>query len=560
MRLRILVCFGALACAALASGMSRAETRRYAVVIGANAGDAQDARLRYAEADAAKVAHTLRSVGEFPAAQMLQMNGVTADEVRRALIELNARLRQESADTVLLVYYSGHADAENLHLGGTHLGARELRDILAGSSAGSRVLVIDACRSGAVTRVKGGSPTAPFAVNLGEIPPPSGLAILTSSAEGEDSQESDALAGSFFTHYFNSGLIGAADQNHDGMVTLAEAFSFASEQTYRATVATQAGPQHPTFRFDLGGRQDLVLARPRAPRQGLGTLRFEQAGRYVVHRADAAGPGPVVAEVAARAPGAQVALPEGKYEIILRNADHTMQGTAEVRDGAVASVSADTLKRSEYARLVRKGGGANSAYSVQVLGGFHSAPYTLQGQGPINEYFSSWRERNLGSALFVALRRDARRFSLEARLGWEGNRRLNNSQVTLDTSMFSGTVAGLRAWDLGPVAISVGGEAGLLLMEQKASQWWLPTTNGYSYGYDAPRPSLDLPGQLGTTWSLGPTVGPVLQIGVHVWQRVYVQLDGGAPLIFMRVQSNEGTTSWQSAWRARVMLGLGCYL
>jgi hypothetical protein len=156
---------------------------------------------------------SLRSVGEFPAAQILQMNGVGADEVRRALIELNARLRQESADTVLLVYYSGHADAEYLHLSGSHLGARELRDILAGSSAGSRVLVIDACRSGAVTRVKGGSPTTPFTVNLGEVSPPTGLAIMTSSAEGEDSQESDSLAGSFFTHYCNSGLIGAADQN-----------------------------------------------------------------------------------------------------------------------------------------------------------------------------------------------------------------------------------------------------------------------------------------------------------------------------------------------------------
>jgi hypothetical protein len=107
---------------------------------------------------------------------------------------------------------------------------------------------------------------------------------MTSSAEGEDSQESDALSGSFFTHYFNSGLIGAADQNHDGLVTLAEAFSFASEQTYRATVATAAGPQHPTFRFDLGGRQDLVLARPRTPRKGLGLLQLNDELKKTLRR------------------------------------------------------------------------------------------------------------------------------------------------------------------------------------------------------------------------------------------------------------------------------------
>jgi hypothetical protein len=535
---------------------ARAETRRYAVVIGANVGDAQEIRLRFAEADAAKVAHTLRSVGEFPAAQTLQLNGVTADEVRRALIELNARLRQEASDTVLLVYYSGHADAENLHLGGTNLGARELRDIMAGSAAGSRVLIIDACRSGSVTRVKGGSPAKPFAVNLGELAPPTGLAIMTSSAEGEDSQESDDLAGSFFTHYFNSGLIGAADQNHDGLVTLAEAFSFASEQTYRATVTTAAGPQHPTFRFDLGGRQDLVLARPRAPRQGLGVLRFDQAGRYVVHRLEAAGPGPVVAEVAARTSGAQVALPEGKYEIILRNSDHVLEGTAEVRDGAVAALSTETMRRIDYARLVRKGGEVGRGYSLVLAGGLHSAPYTLQGPGPYDSYTMSWRERKLGPALALAVRRDNRRSSFEGRLSYESSHRENNSQIVLDTQMVTAALVGLVAFDIGPVTLNAGGELGLLLMRQNTSQW----TDAAWGDPPAPRPSLDLPGQLGTTWSMGPSLGPVVQANLHLWRRFFAQLDAGLPIVFMRVQETYRSTSWESGVRVRFMLGLGCYL
>jgi len=534
---------------------ARAETRRYAVVIGANLGDPQDARLHFAETDAAKVAHTLRSVGEFPASQTLQLSGVSADEVRRSLIELNARLRQESADTVLFVYYSGHADADNLHLGGSHLGTRELRDILAGSSAGSRVLVIDACRSGAVTRVKGGSPTPPFAVNLGEVAPPTGLAIMTSSAEGEDSQESDALSGSFFTHYFNSGLIGAADQNHDGLVTLAEAFSFASEQTYRATVATQAGPQHPTFRFDLGGRQDLVLARPRTPRQGLGILQFTTAGRYVVHRLEASGLNPVVAEVAARSGGAEVALPEGKYEVILRNADHVLLGTADIRDGAVASITVEQMRRTDYARLVRKGGDLARVFSLIAYGGIHSAPFGLQGPGPLN-YDPSWSERHVGPALGLSLRRDSRRLSLEARLAWERSHRLTDGQFTLDTQMFTGTVAALKAMDFGTITVAFGGEAGLLLMRQETSEWWgTPwTMNLY------PRPLTRLPGQLGTTWSVGPTLGPVLQAGLHLWRRFYLQLDASAPLVVMRVRNLDGNGSgWDAGWRFRALLGVGCY-
>jgi len=542
-----------LVTATLFAGPARAETRRYAVVIGANVGDPSDTRLHFAEADAAKVAHTLRSVGEFPAGQTLQMNGVSADEIRRSLIELNARLRQETADTVLFVYYSGHADAENLHLGGTHLGTRELRDLLAGSSAGSRVLVIDACRSGAVTRVKGGSPTPPFAVNLGEVAPPTGLAILTSSAEGEDSQESDVLSGSFFTHYFNSGLIGAADQNHDGLVTLAEAFSFASEQTYRATVATAAGPQHPTFRFDLGGRQDLVLARPRTPRRGLGTLQFTEAGRYVVHRREASGVNPVVAEVAARSGGAQVALPEGHYEIILRNPDHVLQGTAEVRDGAVVSLSTSQMQRSDYARLVRKGGELARTWSLLAYGGTHSAVFGLQGPAPLT-YDPSWSERHLGPALGLSVRRDSRRLSLEARVTWERNHQFTPTQFTLDTQMFTGSVAALRAMDLGPVTFAFGGEAGILLMRQETSEWWGNNWPPY------PRPITRLPGEQGATWAMGPTVGPVFQVGLPLWRRLYAQLDLGAPLVAMRVKDADGSSSsWDWRWRFRALLGVGCY-
>lgn len=523
---------------------AQAEIRRFAVVIGANIGDPDEARLRFAETDAQKVAHTLRVVGEFPAAQVMQLTGVNADEVRRALLELNARLRQETGDTILLVYYSGHADVDNLHMGGTHLGARELRDILAGSSAASRVLIIDACRSGGLTRVKGGSPTVPFVVHLGEVAPPAGLAILTSSAEGEDSQESDLLAGSFFTHYLNSGLIGAADQNRDGQVTLAEAFSFASTETYRATVATAAGPQHPTFRFDLGGRQDLVLARPRSPRQGLGILQFSQAGRYVVRRHEAAGPAPVVAEVAASTGGTQVALPQGRYEVILRNPDHVLEGTAEVKDGAVVSVSPWDMRRSEYARLVRKGGDREHVYSLAASGGVHTAPYGLGWFGP---------------AAGLTLRRDGRRLSFEARLTWERSSKSYDSwepkvDLSILTEAWAATAAALHPFDLGPITLSAGVEAGALLLRQTVSS----EVDGPGPVQNPP-PALAIPGQLSSSTSWGPVVGPLLQMDFHLSRRWYGRLDAGVPLCWMQVKDNRGETQWDFGWRARVMAGVGRY-
>jgi hypothetical protein len=89
-------------------------------------------------------------------------------------------------------------------------------DVLGQSSTGERVAIgsfvaLDPAGAPfeldlqALTRVKGGHAIPPFAVA-----PPSiaseGVAFLTSSAANEDAQESDALSGSFFTHYLVSGL------------------------------------------------------------------------------------------------------------------------------------------------------------------------------------------------------------------------------------------------------------------------------------------------------------------------------------------------------------------
>ena len=67
-------------------------------------------------------------------------------DARRALIDLNSRVRGQSS-ALLFVYYSGHGDADTLHLSGSRLPLDELRGLVSGSAAAVRVLVIDACRS-----------------------------------------------------------------------------------------------------------------------------------------------------------------------------------------------------------------------------------------------------------------------------------------------------------------------------------------------------------------------------------------------------------------------------
>ena len=191
--------FWLLALWALAS-RAAASPARYALVVGDNEGDASDGPLRFAERDAARLGDILRDLGGVSPENLTVLTDVDGESLRRTLIALNARLRSEVSPGLLFVFYSGHGDAEALHLRGTRLPLAELRVLVAGSPASARVLVIDSCRSGGLTRVKGGTPGPSFAVVL-EAPPSSaeGLALVTSSAAGEDAQESSRLEASVFT-------------------------------------------------------------------------------------------------------------------------------------------------------------------------------------------------------------------------------------------------------------------------------------------------------------------------------------------------------------------------
>ena len=112
-----------------------AEVERFAVVVGNNVGAGEDAALHYAEADAARVATVLREVGDVRPANLILLRGEDADTVRRTLIAVNERIRAAGGQTVLLVFYSGHADAEALHLGSTRLELSELEQLVRGSAA-----------------------------------------------------------------------------------------------------------------------------------------------------------------------------------------------------------------------------------------------------------------------------------------------------------------------------------------------------------------------------------------------------------------------------------------
>ena len=430
-----------------------ADVARFAVIIGNNKGDGTDGELRYAERDAAKVYDVLKDLGGFDPANMVLLRGETAPTVTRTLIAVNDRIRgalgQAGNQAVLFVYFSGHADATALHLEGARLDLTQLEQLVRGSAATFRVLMLDACRSGALTRIKGGQSAPPFALDLGSRLSGEGLAYLTSSTGNEDAQESDELKGSFFTHHFTSALLGAGDADGDGRVTLEEAYRYAFDATLRATSRTWAGLQHPSFRYDLRGEGKIALTSLAGARSPRANLSFPPNRTYLVMEGDASGA--VVAEVGAVDRARRISVRPGRYFIRGRMPDALLEGVIDARAGAETTVADDALHRTQYARLVRKGGANVGA--VQGI----EAGYFLR--TPMKNAATLCQGAFAGYTLHVhALDAGARLSGCHA----------SASSDTLRSSddEFGGELFAARAWDMPFVTVAVGLSAGASWLRQ----------------------------------------------------------------------------------------------
>ena len=248
----------ALAATAHADG-----ARRFAIVVGNNTGASDEPRLRYAEADAAKVADTLVELGDVARTDVTVLGGGSALALRTAFDTTKRRIGDWHAgggtSAILFFYYSGHSDGISLELGPDRLPRPELRALLASTGADVRVVIVDTCRGGSLLATKSGRAGSGFDVRLEDEPTTRGEVFLTSSAANEIALESKEVAGSLFTHHLVSGLRGAADSSGDGKVTLGEAYAYAYARTRSSTAETFVGTQHPTFEYTLTGEGDLVL-------------------------------------------------------------------------------------------------------------------------------------------------------------------------------------------------------------------------------------------------------------------------------------------------------------
>jgi hypothetical protein len=498
-----------------------AEVTRVALVIGNDRGLPDQAQLAYAERDAERVYQVLRDLGGFAPANMVLLQGSQAPTVEATLVTLNERIRgileAPAAQVLLFVYYSGHSDGAALDLEGTRLDVVRFAQLVRGSAATFRVLVVDACRSGALTRRKGGRIAEPFPIETEPSLPGQGMAYLTASAAHEDAQESDAIGGSFFTHALVSGLLGAADANGDGAVGLEEAYGYSYDATLRATSRSLAGVQHPTFRYDLRGQGRLVLTRPSELGRGRGQIELPPGQSFLITRDDARGV--VVGEVGAHDRARVINVREGRYFLVGRNDEYLVEGPIDVEESKRLRVNEADLQRVEYAQLARKGGNVRPSHGV-------SAGYWLR--SPLSN------ARTICQGPFATYAFDARGFSLRARLS-ACRAGIDNQVLEGTLDELDGELMVLRARDFGrfSAGIGVGASAGLFWQR-----------------FDTRRVAPD-----SSSAQAALLVSAELELGLG--RGYFGRLDAGASSYFFRQRDDANGAAWNAAFAVRSGLGLG---
>jgi len=234
----------------IAGAQSNAAVAQFAIVIGNNNPEGNGpGRLRFADDDAVLTNQLLLDAGVeshllvAPDEDTRQMHPNFSPDGAPRLPDLErvfvAVLRKMQAHikrgekTELLLFYSGHGDAENgegyVVLEGARLTRTRLFDLLSRSPATRNHVFVDACKSYFLVYAKGpgGQRTAfstPFVSAVPGKLANTGFVLSTSS--DHDSHEWDRYQAGIFSHELRSALRGAADANRDGRISYAELGAF----------------------------------------------------------------------------------------------------------------------------------------------------------------------------------------------------------------------------------------------------------------------------------------------------------------------------------------------
>ncbi|MBN1876013.1 MAG: caspase family protein [Anaerolineae bacterium] len=182
--------------------------------------------------------------------------------------ELSTIAQSASENDLLLFYFSGHGmarDGESYLLArDTRLSAlkhtavamKDIREIVAQSPAHAKVIVLDACHSGASIG-KAESTMMPEFIQrvFGQA---EGMAVLASCKENQQSWEWPEKQRSVFTYYLLEALTGKADFERKGFVSVTDVSNYVTHGV-KTWAAQRSVPQTPTLQYTAAG--DIILLR-----------------------------------------------------------------------------------------------------------------------------------------------------------------------------------------------------------------------------------------------------------------------------------------------------------
>lgn len=437
-----------------------AGTARLGLFVGADVGLGDEPALSFAEGEARDMERVFHEMGDFDRNRTTVLQGPSASEVREAMRQIEAQVREARADgddAVLVFYYSGHAGRDGLHLAGTVLPLEDVKRWLEGSAAQVRIAFVDACESGALAR--GGTPTDVVEIEVDDRLTSSGLAIVTSTGPLSAARESSAFGGGVFSRALLSGLRGSADADSDGTITLDEAYRHAFEATVIGTARTASGVQRPEYSYAISGVGEIVLTR--LPTRAAAVVLPEEAeGVYAVVSVAS---GQVVARVD-KEPGTarRIALPTGRYvvrkirrsDVLVGEVDLVWGGDRWVEDGALSMVPlGDPLARGGWGQRTTFFAVTGAVASPLVPGN----PLQLGGGLEVRKALKPRVHGQIGVSLFGGSRRE-----------WVGDVRLLAGRLELGVSF----VKPLRHLDLSAST----GLTGMLV--QQRVRWLAPDGRG----------------------------------------------------------------------------------
>jgi uncharacterized caspase-like protein len=232
---------------------------RWAIVIGVSKYKHESLNLRYADRDAEEFYKLLLSPvgGNFKSNHVVKLTNqeATTANVTRAL---RSFLKKPGRDDLVIIYCACHGTTdfdrpENVYLlthdvdpndiAGTALPMREIDLSLRENLLSERVVIFaDTCHSaaigGGIGRRSIGDNTALVNRYLEEVSiARGGIALLTSAEANEVSFEDTRWGGGHgvFTHYLLRGMMGEADLNQNGFVTVGELFEYVRAKVQEAT-------------------------------------------------------------------------------------------------------------------------------------------------------------------------------------------------------------------------------------------------------------------------------------------------------------------------------------